>query len=748
MNRSRVWLGALAVQFVVVLALAASVGVAQVALTEADEALTAAVSDMEAATPDQVFAAAATLNQLGGSAVEAAAAALSTATPKAQLGLASYLLAFDRRDLALQTLVKLVGADDQKVARLAAELLGRSATRTSDINGLKPMLEVVRDAGLKIAIAKTLRDVARDTQAEGIIKDYLNSTDYNVRAHAAFALAELGNVQIAKPVLAQLADEPTERGRYARSLLYQEKLFESLQRSNGLAEREQIELLRRKNRELEKKLSHLKDEGSSDSAESAFPLLTELKRHIQLYYVDDSKNAEAQALLDQAAKGMVGSLDPFSSYMTEKETTSFNESMQGEYAGIGAVVSIDPKDKLLTIIRPIYSGPAYKAGLRSLDKITEVAGKSTFGKTVQELVGQLKGPAGTPVDIKVYRKSWEKERQFELTRAHITLESVHTAMLPGKIGYLALSQFGQHASEEVEEGLRELEEQGMRALIFDLRANPGGLLSAAVEISDKFLKDNKLIVYSKGRNKNIAPRREFRTKESSTHPEYPIVCLINGASASASEIVAGALQDHKRALLIGETSFGKGSVQQLIRVRTTGGKSTLRLTIAKYYLPSGRSIHKDPDTDEGGVHPDIVVAPPTFDPCDTREMERLATTLDVERFAEKLWAENQETMATNAVCDQGALERYPGFDDWYKSLETTLSKDLTRTMLRTAIRRFAQDKQAKEFAHDFQEDVQLQRAIHEHLKTLGESLATYPEYTVFAEKFAAKPPPASEAEAR
>ncbi len=541
-------------------------------------------------------------------------------------------------------------------------------------------------------------------------------------------------------MLRELAEEPTTRGRYARALLQQDKLFRAMEKSQGLEAQQQLELLRRKNAQLERTIRQLRRRPAVNAGDlSEFALLKELERNIKLYYVEDGDKIATKSLIDQAAKGMVGSLDPFSSYMTEKETRDFEQSMQGEYAGIGAVVSMDPKDKLLTIIRPIYNGPAYEAGLRSLDKITKVEGVSTFGKTVEELVSKLKGPEGTPVTITVFRKSWDKEREFTLVRRRIHLDSVHYTMLPGKIGYLSLSQFGQTAVREVEDALTDLEQQGMRGLIFDLRANPGGLLSAAVDIADKFLKDNKLIVYSQGRNPHIAPRREFRTRQTSTHPDYPLVVLVNGASASASEIVSGALQDHKRATLVGTTTFGKGSVQQLMRVRTTGGQSTLRLTIAKYYLPSGRSIHRNPETGEGGVHPDVVVEPEEVDACVSDRIQELLEANRIEPYVQKLWSEHQDLMTKLAEYDGLDWKRYPGFEQFYDSLETTLDRDIVRRLVRNGIRRLAQDKRAKQFAQDFESDVQLQRAIVEMFKKLGEDVASVPEYEVFADKFAAKP---------
>lgn len=708
----------------------------------------AAVSEMERASAPEIFSISRGLDALGPGGVPAAKKALEGAPPRARIGLARFLIEQKERGAALEALRRTVESDDAVAAALAAEMIERSAQSKEDVRALKAQLETVHEPRVKIAVAKALRVAGKDVGAERILKEFLASDDFDARAEAALALAEIGNVQAAKAVLDELQKEPTERGKMAKAFLAQENLLESLEGTKGLDAAGQLKLLEKEKRELERTVAELKRRleqgetagtGSSHLDPRSQALVEELIAKVKKYYVDEDERLETKNLIDAAAKGMIQSLDPFSSYMTEKETKDFEQGMTGKYAGIGAVVSMDPKDKILTIIRPIYSGPAYKAGLRSLDKITEVENETTFGKEVEELVGKLKGEPGSEVRIKVYRKGWPKEREFTLRRAEIDLKSVHHAMLPGQIGYLSLSQFGQNAEEEVEKALRDLEGQGMRALVFDLRANPGGLLQAAVEIADKFLKDNKLIVYSEGRNPQIAARRDFRTHDPDTHPDYPIVVLVNKASASASEIVAGALQDHGRATLVGENTFGKGSVQQLMKMKATGEKSTLRLTIAKYYLPRGRSIHRDEKTGKGGVDPDIVVENETEPAWVIQEADKLVESQAVETFVQKLWETNKALLEQLAEFDGMDPSRYPGFEAWMRGLDTRLTPDQVRKLVRNVARRLVQDDRAKEFAYDLQEDVQLQRAIYENLKKLGEEPGIYREYAHFAQKFAKVP---------
>ncbi len=721
--------------------------------------IAAALEGADAAGPEELVAAARGMGKLDAAGVAAAKKALEGAKPREVVIVSQALLQSGEKGAAIVALEKLVAGDDPVAAHLAVEMIWRAAKTRDDVKALKVQFSKIVEPPVKIAAAKALRDKASDTDAERVLKDYLKSSERSVRKEAAFALAEIGNAAAAKPVLDELSGDPTPDGARARQIIERENLFESVRKTGGLDAGGQAKLQQKKIDDLETQVKELKkklDQGAAAGAAGAAGaggengLLDELLRNVKLYYVDgDADKIENKALVDAAAKGMIGSLDPFSSYMTEKETKDFEDSMTGKYAGIGAVVSMDPKDKILTIIRPIYSGPAYRMGLRSLDKITEVEGEPTFGKSVEELVSRLKGLPKTSVKIKVFRKGWPKEREIALEREEIQLESVHSVMLPGKVGFLSLSQFGQNAEQEVENALKDLEAQGMRALIFDLRANPGGLLSAAVEIADKFLKDNKLIVYSKGRNEFIAPYREFRTQDAATHPDYPIVVLVNHASASASEIVAGALQDHKRATLVGDNTFGKGSVQQLMKVKATGEKSTLRLTIAKYYLPSGRSIHRDEKTGKGGVDPDLAVEGETDPSWVIHEADKLVEQQVVERYVLEMWKENKEKLIELATFDNFDGSSYPGFDEFFKGLSTRLEPNHVRKLVRAHVRRLVQDDRGKEFAVDLEEDAQLQRGIFELLKKLGDDPANYKEFAFFTAKFdktpsSAKKPPEGE----
>jgi len=309
-------------------------------------------------------------------------------------------------------------------------------------------------------------------------------------------------------------------------------------------------------------------------------------------YVDDVKSKD---LVYGALKGMVQSLDKFSEFMDPETYAEMKVETEGEFGGIGIEIAI--KDDLLTVIAPIEDTPAFKAGVKAGDRIVKINKDITRGITLIEAVKKLRGKPGTQVLITVLRESESKLLDFTITRDVIKVKSVkNPRILEDKIGYIKLSIFQERSARDLEDALAELEKQGMDSLILDLRNDPGGLLNVAAEVAGKFLPTGDMIVYTKGREKK--QEMEFRVKEKNPRTDYPMVVLVDQGSASGSEIVAGALQDHKRAVLVGTKTFGKGSVQTVIPL---SDGSAIRLTTSKYYTPNGRSIHGQ------GIMPDIIV---------------------------------------------------------------------------------------------------------------------------------------------
>ncbi len=333
-------------------------------------------------------------------------------------------------------------------------------------------------------------------------------------------------------------------------------------------------------------------DNETDDLYKQLELFSDAVSLIRSDYVEEPGSKD---LIYGAMTGMLSSLDPYSQFMDPEMYNEMRIETEGEFGGIGIEITI--KDDLLTVITPIDDTPAYKVGLKAGDKIVKINGEITKDLTLMGAVKKLRGKPGTDVEVTVLRESEKKLLDFAITRSIIKIESIKKAeIIEQGIGYIRLSDFQEKTHRELEKSLRELEDKGMEGFILDLRNNPGGLLEAAIDTAGKFLEPDKIIVSTKGRvkNQNIM----FKSRKKNKHLDYPMVVLINGGSASASEIVAGAIQDHKRGILIGTKSFGKGSVQTVVPL---SDGSAVRLTTSKYFTPEGRSIHGE------GIEPDIVV---------------------------------------------------------------------------------------------------------------------------------------------
>jgi len=318
-------------------------------------------------------------------------------------------------------------------------------------------------------------------------------------------------------------------------------------------------------------------------------LFSEVLEKINNEYVDEVDQSE---MMDSAINGLLQSLDPYSAYMDPEIYKEMQTETKGEFGGLGIEISMEAG--VVKVISPIDDTPASKAGIKSGDYIVRVDGEQIQGKTLMEAVNLMRGPVGTNVKITIRRKGLKKAKIFTLKREIIPIPSVVSKFIDNKVGYLRLKAFNENSSNQLKKEIKKLEkEKNLVGYIFDLRNNPGGLLSQAVKISDFFLDDGE-IVSTRGRKNR--DNRKFFAKKGDQISGKPLLILINNGSASAAEIVAGALQDHKRAILLGEKTYGKGSVQSIIPLANRGA---IRLTISKYYLPSGKSIS------EIGVTPDI-----------------------------------------------------------------------------------------------------------------------------------------------
>lgn len=298
---------------------------------------------------------------------------------------------------------------------------------------------------------------------------------------------------------------------------------------------------------------------------------------------------EPKKLIYGAIKGMMETLDPHSVFMDEKSFRDLKSSTQGSFGGIG--IQIGVRDQVLTVIAPMAGTPASRMGILAGDRIVKIEGKSTKGITSDEAVTKLRGEPGTKVTITIEREGVNEQMDYTITRAMIEIESIpYYGFINDKIGYIWLANFSKKSGPDLAKALQDLEKQGMKQLILDLRGNPGGLLNEAVEVSSNFLDNGSLVVFTRGRLKESDQDYKVSGNPSFGPKKGPIVVLVNQGSASASEIVAGALQDWDRALVLGQTSFGKGSVQNVFPL---GDSIAIKLTTAKYYTPSGRCIHRD-----------------------------------------------------------------------------------------------------------------------------------------------------------
>jgi carboxyl-terminal processing protease len=340
-----------------------------------------------------------------------------------------------------------------------------------------------------------------------------------------------------------------------------------------------------------------------------YQLLADTVDQIDRNYV---KEVDHRELIEAAIRGMVAKLDPYSAYVGPEELSQFRSSVDSEFAGIGIQVSEDAGD--LRVLSPIYGTPAYRAGVQAGDLIVEIDGKSTDGLQIEDAIRMMKGPDGSQVSITIVHIGQTKREKFTLARERVRVETVlgdrrkrddHWDFMydeKNAIGYIRISAFSLDTAKELREAMQDLQKRKVRGLVLDLRFNPGGLLRSAIEVGKLYVSKGR-IVSTKGRN---SPERVWDADGKNVYDGFPMVVLVNRYSASASEIVSACLQDHQRAVIMGERTWGKGSVQNIIELEH--GKSALKLTTAAYRRPSGKNIHRFPDAkdkDEWGVMPDL-----------------------------------------------------------------------------------------------------------------------------------------------
>jgi C-terminal peptidase prc len=671
------------------------------------------------------------------------------------------------RTLLATRLEPLLDSKNEGIAHAAASLLCDPRFRELKDEELDRLCKKLLDSATDGSRAPALRlesAVALYVQGRGNEKraarkemmDFLGSSDVNLRNQGALALARVDDVESGRVELQRMAELPSEEGRLAAAILKQEDI-------RRLYDRRQKNLLDY----TREKLDQTDLKGDHD-----LKLVEKVMRVIETASLEGDK-VKREDLISSALDGMLRSLDEHSSYMTPKVFKEFTQDLlQPQYGGIGAYVHEDPDDKLFTIRQPIYSGPAYRAGLHSDDKILRIGDWPTIGKPVDEIIKRLKGEPGTDVKLYIWRRGMDaalidrptEDMAVVIQREEITIPPVKATLLPGNIGLIELTTFSRVASDELAETIRGLKSQGVRGLVLDLRNNTGGLLTEAANVSNLFLPKKKLVVTTESRGDD--PERLYTRQEPLVPADMPVAVLINRYSASASEIVSGALQDYQRAAIVGQSSFGKGSVQQLLPIpgeqddqfedKNGNGRYDLgetltkdfngdgefdfaprvRLTVARYLLPSGRSIHREIGDDgsiisEGGVQPDEdeTVLPRRFESWKLEEFNRLQQAHSIRSYLDQHFAKNRELFHELANGDRDDTSRYPGFDAFYNELGTTLSAQDVRFLLRREVRGRVQDDRGATFPDgDYQEDPPLQEAIRVVLGKLGSTENELPEF--------------------
>ncbi len=707
--------------------------------------------------------------------LDALRAASAEGSPRARLIVARAFLAIDREysEEAASILVDLLqgtGPESTPAAVLLQSRLIALPDEVATAKISKRLEDLVVAGGLststRLATAVALWRLGSSDQrsvARREILTFYRSEDPEIRYEGALALASIDDVEQARPLLKDLADEPSERGRLARAYLERE--------DDANLWRARIQKIQQIHAEGTKESRGTVDPGDPRVLNDVLDLIRE--RHTQ------GDQWMREELVAAAARGMLNALDPHSTYLSAAEYAKMLQELKQVYAGIGAQVRTIRG--AFTIIRPFFSGPAYKAGLRAGDQVVSIVTDEPGGKTAEwmtsgqeegEIIKRLKGQPGTSIALKVMRHGWIEPRAIPITRAEIEIPLVESELLPGGIGYLDLQQFGEEVTAALIAQYRAMDRTGqLKALVLDLRNNPGGFLESARDVVELFLPKGSRVCYTEGRQFG---RNELFTRRNPLIPaDMPVAVLVNDYSASASEITAGALQDYSRAIVVGEHTYGKGSVQRLFEIpslpdeeftdstrnglhdehepfKDRNGNGVfdagprVKLTVERWYLPGGRSINTEWDREQrkvvpGGIQPDRASPWPAPDLAKAAEIDRVLNDSAVADYVRDHFDAHRALFHQLAIEDGKDPSRYPEFDALYTKLATSLQKNDVRRIVRWRLRdRIAEDRgkmfPGYAYTGDVNEDPQLRDAIEALLQKLGTSFEAVPEYAAILEQ--------------
>ena len=516
------------------------------------------------------------LAALGRPAIQPLRKSASEAPPPKRLAIARALVLLADYTKGLEELRGVIqvegAAPELKVAAL--DVMGDEG-ELEEAEWLEEVIDGTLEPTVKLAMAKSLWNLNKSNKAKGkeVMLQFMRSSNPDWRAEGALALGEIGAAGEAKSVLRDIASQPTERGRSARFLLRMlqvERVMEQRLREPVPSE----------------------TQAPTRTGPSGWSLLDEIRKHLTEGYVEVEK-VKQESLEDAAAAGMTLALDPHTNYLSPDENARLMDSLDPSYGGIGAYVFNSPDNaERFTISRPIYGGPVYRADLRAGDIVMSIDGKSTEGLAVDDCVRLLKGPPGTKVILSILRRGWAEPRSVTVTRARITIPTTAYDILPGDIGFLQILHFSEETADEVAVVLDKFDRAGIKGIVIDLRYNGGGYLHSAVQIASHFVPGGQVVVTEQGRP-DVYPKRVHRSLGTNTsRAQVPLVVLVNEGTASAGEILAGALKDHGRARLVGTMTYGKGSAQIHVPLAARPGEPFVDET-----RTSGRPLAGDPYRD-------------------------------------------------------------------------------------------------------------------------------------------------------
>jgi carboxyl-terminal processing protease len=422
------------------------------------------------------------------------------------------------------------------------------------------------------------------------------------------------------------------------------------------------------------------EENSKATTVDSYEKLKTFSEILSLLEANYVEMVDTNELIDGAIRGMLKTLDPHTSYLPPEAFKQMKVETSGRFGGLGIEITV--RKGILTVVTPIEDTPAYKAGVKAGDRIIKIEDESTLDMTLSDAVERLRGKIDTEITITIFREGMEEPLKVTLKRANIQVKSIKSKIYEGSIGYVRIRSFSKTTSSDLDKVMDEFRGKQVKKLVLDLRNNPGGLLNQAVEVSDRFLKPENLIVYTQGRTEEQNMR--FTTHDRVQRVAYPMIILVNGGSASASEIVAGALQDSSRAIILGTQTFGKGSVQTIIPL---SDGSALRLTTARYYTPSGRVIQ------ENGIIPDIIVEVP------------VASSKTQDEDAKNEEEVNQEKVKMRKFLREKDLKKHL---KGKKSFGEEDSKPKTKIKSEEEIKR---DELMASLKEDLEKDIQLKEAV-------------------------------------